>query len=384
VRFFIRGFPLSFTLRLTPSLYDFSCRHYCDGSSYSSFRAEPIAAPVDLQSSLDAIAATQGEDWAAYQGVPAGSAPPQIWMRGRACLRAVVEYLLQNMGMASGTELVVSGGSAGATGVYLGLDYIREWVPQTLRVAGAPDAGFFLDLPRLNSNNTWYRDCFQAASGVWNGTDISSPSCISANPTEIWKCYLAEYNTLYISTPLFVSNSAIDMWGLGNILALPCIPFMDNKTRGGQRACDPDAWNDLQGWWDAFQARINPWLSASPSSRSAFIPSCYVHEINVDYCSGQSLPNCRGWKKYLVSPSAGTPGTGPITLQEATTQWFQALFRSGNNSYQMSLREGMRAVEDHVRGRRAGGGFGATPVSQWVDATRYPMNPSCYYPPGRL
>jgi len=101
-----------------------------------------------------------------------------------------------------------------------------------------------------------------------------------------------------------------------------------------------------------------------------------------DYCSGQSLPNCRGWAKYLVAPSAGTPGAAPITLQAATTQWFEALF-SGGGSYAAALRAGQLAVEAHSRGQAASPAAAAPTVSQWVDAVRYPNNPSCYFPPGR-
>ena len=125
------------------------------------------------------------------------------------------------------------------------------------------------------------------------------------------------------------------------------------------------------------------------SSDLAFIPSCYVHEINVDYCSGQSLPNCRGWGKYLVAPSAGTPGSVPITLQAAVTQWYTALF-GVEGAYERALAAGAAAVEAHVRraagGAAPGGVSGAAPgaVAQWVDAQRYPNNPSCYFPPGRI
>jgi len=145
--------------------------HYCCGSSFSSFRQDPIPASPGLQ--------------AAGPG-----APPQIWMRGRANLRAVIAYLLENLGMAAGSELVVSGGSAGATGVYLGLEYIRQWVPGSLRVAGAPDAGYFLNVPREGTNDTWYRDSFAAAAPIWGGSDISSAGCMAAYPTEAWRCYL--------------------------------------------------------------------------------------------------------------------------------------------------------------------------------------------------
>jgi hypothetical protein len=145
--------------------------HYCCGSSFSSFRQDPIPAPPGLQAAVP-------------------GAPPQIWMRGRANLRAVIAYLLETLGMAAGSELVVSGGSAGATAVYLGLEYIRGWVPSSLRVVGAPDAGYFLDLPREGTNDTWYRDSFAAAAPVWNGSDIASPACMAAYPSEPWRCYL--------------------------------------------------------------------------------------------------------------------------------------------------------------------------------------------------
>lgn len=80
---------------------------------------------------------------------------------------------------------------------------------------------------------------------------------------------------------MLISNSPIDMWGLGNILSLGCIPFMDNATHGGMKPCPPAQWGALQVWFDEFHARLDPYLAASPSSRSAFIPSCFVHEINV-------------------------------------------------------------------------------------------------------
>jgi hypothetical protein len=77
----------------------------------------------------------------------------------------------------------------------------------------------------------------------------------------------------------------------------------------------------------------------------------------------------------------GTPGAAPITLQAATTQWFEALF-SGGGSYAAALRAGQLAVEAHSRGQ-ASPAPAAPTVSQWVDAVRYPNNPSCYFPPGR-
>lgn len=104
-------------------------------------------------------------------------------------------------------------------------------------------------------------------------------------------------------------------------------------------------------------------------------------EINVDYCSGQSLPNCRGWAKYKVAPSSGTPGGTPITLQQATGQWALNLFASGH--YEAASEAGRRAASSLSSGGQAPPALpSAGTVTQWVDTFQYPMNPSCYYPPG--
>jgi hypothetical protein len=307
--------------------------HYCDGASYSSYAAAPIPAPPEL------LAAN-------------ASAPKQIFMRGRANLQAAISYLLTELGMAEASTLILSGGSAGATGVFLGLDFVAGWLPPTIQLLGAPDAGFFLDLPRAsNASDFWYRDSFAAADAVWGGGAaglLSSPACLAAAGAEPWRCYLPEFSLSFIKTPLLVSNSAIDMWGLLNVLGLGCVPTQNNASHAGLPACTPAQWGLLQGWWAQFHARLAPALNTRV--HAAWVASCFVHELNVDYCSGQSLPNCRGWATYSVKPSTGGGG-GAITLQQATGVWVDAV--------------------------KAG-----RPLPSWVDELTYPMNPSCYYPPG--
>jgi hypothetical protein len=280
--------------------------HYCDGASYSSYKKDPIPAPPALLRNA--------------------TAPKQIYLRGRANLRAVVNYLLSELGMAEASTLILSGGSAGATGVFLGLDFVAQWLPPGLRLLGAPDAGFFLDLPRANNaSDYWYRECFEAADAVWGGGSagtLSSPACLAAAGSEPWRCYLPEFSLPFIKTPLLVSNSAIDMWGLLNVLGLGCIPTMNNQSFNHFSPCNPAEWALLQGWWASFHNKLTPALDTT--RHSAWIASCFVHEINVDYCSSQSLPNCRGWAKYQVAQSAG--GGGPATtLQQATGQWVDAV-----------------------------------------------------------
>jgi hypothetical protein len=89
---------------------------------------------------------------------------------------------------------------------------------------------------------------------------------------------------------------------------------------------------------------IAPTLAAYPHN-GAFIDSCFVHEQvntralcggasfacvsescitgpsqNVDYCSGQSLPNCVGWNLFSVDWN----GTS-LTMDSAFALWYASL-----------------------------------------------------------
>lgn len=52
--------------------------------------------------------------------------------------------------MNQGTQVLVTGCSAGGLSTYLHLDYVRKKVPTNIKVKGVPDAGYFLDVPN------WY------------------------------------------------------------------------------------------------------------------------------------------------------------------------------------------------------------------------------------
>lgn len=206
---------------------------------------------------------------------------------------------------------------------------------------------------------------------------------------------------------------------------------MDNKTFNGFAPCDAAHWQLLQGWWASFQGAILPLLSRNPTM-GAWVASCFVHEINVrggenhaqergalrrhhavlrlrasladawptrcplphplpfystsqvDYCSGQSLPNCRGWKKYTVKGAEGS-----LTLSAAFPQWFAATVSDWERVSTTAASLATRALLDVVAWRSAGSPASGPWASeaqltpyQLVDALRYPNNPSCIYPPG--
>jgi hypothetical protein len=390
--------------------------HYCDGASGASSASLPLSIPADFNFSAHRAADDSAFPW--Y--TPPATAPTQIWFRGRANIVATISYLRDNAGLAAARTVVLTGGSAGATTVFIGADMMRGLLPATARVVAAPDAGYFLDQPRAsNSSEFWfvpitpttsptprtergpftpnlphyatltaphnrYREQFQGADSVWNATGARTlgDACMTAFASEPWRCFLAENNALFTTTPLYVSNSPIDMWALGNILSLGCVPTMNNVSIPAGKACAPSQWATLQQWWSTFHATLSP-LLARNSRTGAFIPSCFVHEMNVDYCSGQSLPNCRGWASYEIAPPAGG---APVTLSEALPEWVNSVTSDWTATLAASEDAAKRAPADVAiklstgRWPREQSAFGP---GQDVDELTYPMNPSCYYPPGR-
>ena len=94
---------------------------------------------------------------AAVQAQLGATAPSSLYFRGRANLVAITSYLTTNLGLNDSVpDIVLSGGSAGATSTYVVLDTFAAWFPKA-RVTGAPDAGFFLDAFNIGYNTTWYR-----------------------------------------------------------------------------------------------------------------------------------------------------------------------------------------------------------------------------------
>ncbi len=104
--------------------------------------------------------------------------------------------------------------------------------------------------------------------------------------------------------------------------------------------------------------------------------------------TGQSLPNCRGWASYEIAPPVGGP---QVTLSAALPAWVAATTADWPAAAVAAAAAAERATEE-VAAWREGGAAAAGPWSttahapygpgQDIDALTYPMNPSCYYPPG--
>lgn len=252
--------------------------HYCDGSSGTSNREEPVDG---------------------------------VWYRGLGVRRAVLAYLLEQEGLAKAENVILSGGSAGALEVYLGLDAMASQIREANRgakVVGAPDAGFFMDLPTYgNASNYWYRQQFiNADQTIWNSTRGGGlpAACLDANRGAEWRCLMAPYVAPMIRTPFFISNSKFDVWQIPNIAKLGCTP----------PACNSSQIGFLNDYGEKLTSAAVHAATVAPGGVSgAFVVGCWVHEINVDYCSTQPQPNCRGWQSFTVPDGEGAR----LSLQQA-------------------------------------------------------------------
>jgi len=115
-------------------------------------------------------------------------------------------------------------------------------------------------------------------------------------------------------------------------------------------------------------------LDSRPYTGLALL-SCFVHEINVDYCSGQTLPNCRGWNAYKVS----APGYPPhLSTNDIFTMWYDDVISNWEivtekrRLAKFDLNSPKRtAHHSHDRGAK---------VIHVIDPVTFPRNPTCPYP----
>lgn len=281
------GGVMSLNSTINPDFHAYTVvfAHYCDGSSFSSFRPDPIK--------LD-----NGQE---------------MWMRGKANLDALLHELSTIHGLATATELVLSGGSAGGLAVYYHLDYVAAFVHRSspaARVTGFPDAGYFADLPSTDGTHV-YRGFFQGAdASCWNSTlsGGTNAACLAAHAGEEWKCLMAEYLTDHIETPMYVMNSAFDVYQVQHILVVGCVP----------KPCTTTQISAMEGYRrDFLNSSLGHLVARAPAiGHGAFVDSCLVHEQNVDYCSGGNphAYNCAGW---LTTKVAG------LTPQQAYSAWYR-------------------------------------------------------------
>jgi hypothetical protein len=136
-------------------------------------------------------------------------------------------------------------------------------------------------------------------------------ACIAAyaniDPAHSWQCFMAQYSSWYINTPLFVSNSLYDSWQAANIMGLGCDPTKAGSCSAAQMAylqvCDTQraapraacvnsfsVYFCVQNYHNLMIQNLQPILS-NPQN-GAFLQSCFVHVSATFFRMISSWPAC--------------------------------------------------------------------------------------------
>jgi len=211
---------------------------YCDGGRYSSDATDPII----------------------YNNT-------QLYFRGKKNVLAVISDLLANKGLSLGKEVILSGCSAGGEGTYYMLDHVRDATPSHITVKGMADAGWFLDTTNINGQPSPYFAELPGAYKMWNSSSTLKPQCISNFPGQEWKCLFAMHFYDYITTPVFITQSQIDVYQLGVLYELPCA---NDLTK-----CTAEEYTSLFEWASLFRNSLKS-ASSNPST-GMFVDGCPTH-----------------------------------------------------------------------------------------------------------
>ena len=225
---------------------------YCDGASFSGFRAQPwpVAPPLGGGDGGDGGLPykTRRRTWRLDGDGHAGDNPPplrhitQLAFRGLRNLDAALEHLVADGGLADATELVVTGGSAGGLSTFLHADRVAAAAPRA-RVRALPVVGYFLDHPEMGGGTPDYREHMQNVMDMQNVTGgdsggALSEACLAAYPMERWRCFMSPFAQAFVKTPFFMFNSRFDFWQLGCILDVGCL-CSRNVSQTSSDLCAP-------------------------------------------------------------------------------------------------------------------------------------------------
>ena len=165
---------------------------YCDGSSFTGMREKPIY----------------------FKDKP-------VYFRGKVILEAIIKDLLSR-GIRDASDVLLSGSSAGSLAVLIHADFIRSKLNQKTKVRALSDSGYFLDIENQYGNRK-IRKRYTRMLSAHNSTGGLHQACIERlDRDEHWKCLFPQYFLELIETPVFVLQSAYDVWQIIHNLGVVC------------------------------------------------------------------------------------------------------------------------------------------------------------------
>ncbi|XP_065663750.1 uncharacterized protein LOC124816442 [Hydra vulgaris] len=190
---------------VNPDFYDWNLVWvvYCDGASFTGNRERPLISD-------------SGET---------------IYMRGKRVLNAIVNDLLFNRDFKFAEAVILTGSSAGSMTAIFQADYIASKFPTTIPVRVLSDAGFFIDTAPMGGRNLG--SMFKRIYEMQNSSSGLDQDCVhDLGQDNAWQCFLPAKIVKYVKTPIFVLNSAYDIWAMIYFLDIDCkFPSSEQQSR---------------------------------------------------------------------------------------------------------------------------------------------------------
>jgi len=212
----------------------------------------------------------------------------QLHFRGADIFNATVASLLA-LGMNQAKEVILKGCSAGGLAVYLHCDIFADMLKEAgveARVICMPDAGFFrMDVPDVSGAPRYTPE--QQWVYSTQGVVQMDKGCVAAHAAtnDTWRCFFAEANLPFITTPLFITQDTTDSWQMSNILGLPCNP----NAKSGASVCNSTWVGVMNDFRDSMVKAYAPLLSSN--TNGGFLSTCYqvrkwVLRAHCVFCAG--------------------------------------------------------------------------------------------------
>jgi hypothetical protein len=253
------------------------------------------------------------DDWSGAKASTVAYSPtdPTTWnFQGHAIVAAVIADLNASHGLASATEVMLTGQSAGGVGVFANVNTVAKLFPSSVRFTAYSDAGFGNGTYNFLATGTApnYDDTVSTPNQVakripaltlWNGTGDAACAAAATSTTAQINCYsgqtlLASGGT--INLPMLVSVAEKDT----NQLNTAGIPQADLTSQTFSTA--------ETGYIAYFAASMRSNLATTNTLVSIFSPDIFAHiEANDPtlFTTSQTFPS------------------GSLSLQQAVATWYR-------------------------------------------------------------
>ncbi|XP_020082651.1 pectin acetylesterase 12-like [Ananas comosus] len=196
-----------------------------------------------------------------------------LFFRGQRIYVAAMQELMLR-GMRNADQALLAGCSAGGLATIQHCDEFRALFPGSTRVKCLADAGMFLDTADIAGGRT-LRSFFGDIVNLQHSARSLPTSCTSR--MDAISCFFPQNVLPNIQTPLFILNTAYDVWQLQQSLAPKTVDPQGHwaKCRRNHLFCDTNQINFLQG----FRNEMLNYLKGFSTSRQngLFINSCFAH-----------------------------------------------------------------------------------------------------------